>query len=284
MIDKLAVWIKNNEWLATTLLNATMLLLGLGVAAKIGAALFYGLGKVIGVVGAVTRAYTFISTLAALSNVSLASATLSATSSMWSFVAAELAVLAPLGLVISALGVLALAYKVVSDATRKTMFTTVDSYKKGDASIKYSTVVMQSEFDKQFNLMKSQRDRINAFNGKAVNVGGIGVKKGGIYNLNYPFMDVKESKTPFADEQNKRPMGFAQSLSNYGQFLPNFSSEKPIVKPENLAGKSETKFSLPKIGGELKITVDSKDGSKAEIDDSQVEGIKVYTGKNQGSR
>jgi hypothetical protein len=200
-----------------------MLLLGLGVAAKIGAALFYGLGKVIGVVGAVTRAYTFISTLAALSNVSLASATLSATSSMWSFVAAELAVLAPLGLVISALGVLALAYKVVSDATRKTMFTTVDSYKKGDASIKYSTVVMQSEFDKQFNLMKSQRDRINAFNGKAVNVGGIGVKKGGIYNLNYPFMDVKESKTPFADEQNKRPMGFAQSLSNYGQFLPNFS-------------------------------------------------------------
>jgi hypothetical protein len=71
-----------------------------------------------------------------------------------------------------------------------------------------------------------------------------------------------------------------QITVNFYQTFP----EKPIVKPENLAGKSETKFSLPKIGGELKITVDSKDGSKAEIDDSQVEGIKVYTGKNQGSR
>lgn len=285
-IDGITSWMKKNDGLATTLLNVTLGLLGLGVAAKIGAALFFGLGKVIGIVSAITRTYTFISTLAALSNVGLGTATLSATGAMWKFVAAELAVLAPLGLVIGALGVLAIAYKVVSDATKKTMFTVVDSYKKGDASIKYSTVVMQSEFDKQFNLMKAQRDRVDAFNGKAVNIGNIGLKKGGLYNMDNPYVSVKESKTPFLDEASRRGMNNKfNSLSNYTSLIPGYSNENQnLAQPKNLAGKSETKYSLPHIGGELKVIVESRDGSKAEVDSSKVEGMTVYTGPTLGQR
>ena len=285
-VEGISNWIKNNKWLSSTLFTVAKWLLILGVAAKVGAVLFYGLGKAIGVAGAVMRVYSFISTLAALSNVGLGSATLSATKAMWGFVSAELAVLAPLALVVGALGVLAIAYKVVSDATRKTMFTTVDSYKKSDASIKYSTVVMQSEFDKQFNLMKAQRDRIDAFNGKSINVGNIGMVKGNPY-YNMVQTGNNAPANPFSSQQNMGNQGFlstSSSLKNYESLIPNPSSEKPMAEPKNLAGKPEMKLSLPKIGGELKVIVESKDGSKAQIDDSQVKGIAVKTGQTQGQR
>ena len=288
MTDSVLGFVKRNEGFITFLLNVTLTLLALGAAAKVGAFLFYGLSKAIAVVSAVTKSYTFISTLAALANVGLGTATLSATGAMWKFVAAELAALAPLGLVIGALGVLAIAYKVVSDATRKTMYTTVDSYKKSDATIKYSTIVMQSEFDKQFNLMKAQRDRVDAFNGKAVNVGNIGLQKNGFYNLGTPTaMGLKDSKTPFLDEQIKRrPVGSFDKFKDWGSFIPGMSGQENsnVAKPKNLAGKSETKYSLPKIGGELKITVTSADGSKADVDSSQVFGIPVNLKPNQGSK
>lgn len=287
MTDSVLGFVKRNEGFVTFLLNVSLTLLALGTAAKIGAFLFYGLSKAIAVVSAVTRVYTFISTLAALSNVGLGTATLSATGAMWKFVAAELAALEPLGLVIGALGVLAIAYKVVSDATRKTMYTTVDSYKKSDATIKYSTVVMQSEFDKQFNLMKAQRDRVDAFNGKAVNVGNIGLQKNGFYNLGTPTaMGLKDSKTPFLDEQNKRrPVGSFDKFKDWGAFIPGMSGQENsnVAKPKNLAGKSETKYSLPRIGGELKVIVTSADGTTAKVDSSQVYGMPVSTSSTKKS-
>ena len=287
MTDSVLGFVKRNEGFVTFLLNVTLTLLALGAAAKIGAFLFYGLSKAIAVVSAVTKAYTFISTLAALANVSLGTATLSAAGAMWKFVASELAALAPLGLVIAALGSLAIAYKLVSDATRKTMFTTVASYKKSDATIRYSTVVLESEFDKQFNLMKAQRDRINAFNGESINVGNINVQKDGFYNMGTPTaMGIKYSKTPFLDEKNKRsPASSFDKFKNWGYYIPGMSGEEisNIAKPKNLAGKSETKYSLPKIGGELKISVSSSDGSKADVDSSQVFGIPVNLKPNQGS-
>jgi TP901 family phage tail tape measure protein len=279
MTDSALKFAKRNEGLVTTLLNVTVGLLALGAAAKIGAALFFGLSKVIGVVTALTEAYTFVSTLAALSNVGLGTATMSATGAMWKFVTAQLAALAPLAIAAGALGVLALAYKVVSDATRKTMYTTIDSYKKSDATIKYSTVVMQSEFDKQFGLMKAQRDRIDAFNGKAVNVGNIGLQKGGFYNLGTPYaMGLKDSKTPFSDEASRRGMtNQFNGLSNFTSLIPDNSVETPMAQPKNLAGKSETKYSLPKVGGTLKVNLTAPPGYGVDIDESQVEGISVNT-------
>ena len=281
IVEKIGNWADKNEWLVNTLGTATITLLAFGAAAKIGAVLFYGLSKGIAIVSAITKAYTFISTMAALSNVSLTTATLSATSAMGSFVAAELAALAPMAIVVGALGVLALAYKMVSDATRKTMYTNVDSYKKSDASIKYSTVVMQSEFDKQYNLMVNQKNRVDILNGIATNVGNIG-KKNEYYNMNTPFVSSKVSKTPFQDIYKRRNNGFdvnTQSLKDYSSMLPSLgggADSRNIVRQENLAGGSNIKYSLPHIGGELKITVDSKDGSKAEVDDSQVKGITVH--------
>jgi TP901 family phage tail tape measure protein len=284
MITGLTSWAGRNQWLATTILNVTVGLLALGALAKVGAVLFFGLSKAIAITSAITRTFTFISTLAALSNVSLASATLSTTGAMWEFVAAELAVLAPIALVVGALGVLAIAYKMVSDATRKTMYTNVDSYKKSDASIKYSTVVMQSEFDKQFNLMVAQKNRVDAFNGKSVNVGGIGVKKGGFYNLDNPFVNAKSSANPFLDEQRKSKSSFlspSERFKNYGAIGSNFS-QPDVSQPKNLAGKSETQYRLPKIGGELKIVVESKDGSKVNVDSSKVYGISAKTDSTTG--
>jgi len=282
MISGLTSWAGRNQWLATTILNVTVGLLGLGALAKVGAVLFFGLSKAIAVTSAITRTFTFISTLAALSNVSLASATVSATGAMWNFVAAELAVLAPIALVVGALGVLAIAYKMVSDATRKTMYTTVDSYKKSDASIKYSTVVMQTEFDKQFNLMVAQRNRVDKFNGKAVNVGNMGLTKDGFYNM--PNVQKGLSATPFSDEQSKSKNSFfspSERFKNYGTIGSNFS-QPDVSQPKNLAGKSDVQYRLPKIGGELKIVVESKDGSKVNVDSSKVYGISAKTDSTTG--
>lgn len=99
-IDGITSWMKENDGLATTLLNVSLTLLALGTAAKVGAFLFYGLSKSIAVVSALTKAYTFISTLAALANVSLGTAIGTA---IWSFLLAAASILA----IVAALGLLA---------------------------------------------------------------------------------------------------------------------------------------------------------------------------------
>ncbi len=284
MIENISGWIKRNLWLATTLMTVAKWLLILGAGAKILSVLFYGISKAIGVASVVMRTYSFLSTLAALSNVSLGTATMGATKALLSYASAQLAMLGPLALAAGALGVLALAYKVVSDATRTHMYTTVDSYKKNDSTIRYSTIVMESEFDKQYNLMKAQKDRVNALNGVAVNVGKINLTKDGFYN-SAGNLGRKVSDNPFVEESNKiaARTGFlntANTFNNYSSIVPqNRSGES---QPQNVSGQSDMNFRLPKIGGELKITVNSADGSKATVDDSQVRGIPVKVTGNQG--
>lgn len=72
IISGVTTWSQNNQWLARTLLYTTVVLLSLGVAAKIGAALFYGYSVALSVVNSVMSAYNFIATLAMLSNTSFA--------------------------------------------------------------------------------------------------------------------------------------------------------------------------------------------------------------------
>ena len=74
IIDGTTKWMKENKGLANGLLNLTLILLALGAVAKILAVLFYGVSKAIIVVSAVIKAYTFVSTMAALANVGFATA------------------------------------------------------------------------------------------------------------------------------------------------------------------------------------------------------------------
>lgn len=85
-------WSTEHKGLATLLWTATTALIAFGVAAKVGAALFWAYGAVITTFNAVMTAYTFVSTLAALANVSFAAA-------LW-------AVLWPIGLIAVAIGAL----------------------------------------------------------------------------------------------------------------------------------------------------------------------------------
>lgn len=106
IISGLTSWSHENKWLANTILSLTVGLLGLGALAKVGAVLFYGLSKAIMVVSAVTKAYTFISTLAALANVSFSSALWGVISAMGAYIAQMALMIAPILAVIAVLGLL----------------------------------------------------------------------------------------------------------------------------------------------------------------------------------
>lgn len=286
IISGITSWSHENKWLANTILSLTVGLLGLGALAKVGAVLFYGLSKALMVVNTVLRAHQFLLLYATIANTTYSGAVMVAVRTLKSMAIAQLAALGPIALVVGALGVLAIAYKMVSDATRKTMYSNVESYKRSDATIKYSTVVMQSEFDKQYNAMVAQKNRVDELNGKSVNVSNIGLQKNGYYNLSNNHDFTKDSKTPFLDQQNKNAPSFSflKKVSQYGVLTPSFGNVSQDVKNTagNLAGKSDNKFSLPKIGGELKVTVESKDGSKVNVDSSKSYGLSASTTSTTG--
>lgn len=282
-IQSTTEWAKKNEGLATFLGKTAVALLALGVAAKIGAVLFYGVAKAIQFARFVTIAATSATTLYNGVMLTWALTGQSFTTILRGMAAAQLASLGPIALVVGALGALAIAYKIVSDATHKTMYTAVDSYKKSDASIKYSTIVMKDEFDKQYDLMLKQRARVDAFNG-VKNIADVD-SKNEFYNMNASVISAKVSDNPFIDERKKMSRGFFDNLKSnmYGSIVPNFAGDETMATPKNLSGQSDVKYRLPKIGGELKVSITTDKGSQASVDSSNVKGIAVKTGSTSGS-
>lgn len=283
-IDGITSWMKKNDGLATTLLNITLALLILGTVAKVGAFLFYGLSKAIALVTAITEAYTFVSTLAALSNVGLGTALWGVVTATWAFVAAEIAALWPILLIVAALGLLTYAMFDSVFATDTMVSKQIGGLDKSNKAWENSTKVQSRELQKQKQLMETHNPKIvQPSFGKDLK----------------SFVDKKRA-TDLANSKivaerdvlaKKAP---ALKLSNVNGVM-SVSGGLPISettnesKPKNLAGKNNM-YSQDIMealkggrGGSLNINLNDPAGMVKDVDESKLQGIPVKLTRNQGT-
>ena len=112
IITSFIEWTKNNEYLATTLLNITTGLLVLGGLAKIGAVLFYGISQAIKVYTFVTKTAAIVSGFFAMGLEGMAIATTYAAASLYTFITTAILTVAPILAIVGALvGLVYMMYK-----------------------------------------------------------------------------------------------------------------------------------------------------------------------------
>jgi len=284
-IDGITSWMKKNDGLATTLLNVTLALLILGTVAKVGAFLFYGLSKAIALVTAITEAYTFVSTLAALSNVGLGTALWGVVTATWAFVAAEIAALWPILLIVAALGLLTYAMFDSVFATDTMVSKQIGGLDKSNKAWENSTKVQSRELQKQKQLMESHNPKTSSLAFGSDLTAIMKQKK---------IKDVANAKV-VSERDILAKNAPALKLSNVNGVM-SVSGGMPITdnnqesKPKNLAGKNNM-YSQDIMealkggrGGSLSINLNDPGGLVKDIDESKLQGIPVNLTRNQGSK
>lgn len=290
IVEGMTKWMKENKGVADSLLTATVVLLALGAAAKAGAVLFYGIAKVIGIVSAVTKAYTFVSTMAALANVGFATA-------LWGCVTALYAFLAPILLVVAAV---ALSIFYIIDMTQH--------WDDWTGAILFSLGPLGLVISILMKLKERWDSIINAFTNNGIIAGIKEIKNAIIDGILEPMQKVLNiwSRLPIVGGAFK---GLASSIQNYrtpslgnigmqgaanfqtfGGVMPQADwSAKTESKPKNLAGSKQLNVQdMMKNAGNQKgeLTIKLKDPGKMieSVDESNTGGIPVKTTKTGGNR
>ena len=100
ILESISNWGQKNEWLAKTLLYTTGVLLGLGVAAKITAVIFYGYGAILKFITFIQAAYTTVTELCTVATYLAAGGQATFAASLWAVAAGLLAAYWPVLLVV----------------------------------------------------------------------------------------------------------------------------------------------------------------------------------------
>ncbi len=153
-------WAKNNKWLASTIFSVALILLKLGVIAKVGAFLFYGLSKSIAFVTWISEAYVAISSLYEAALLAQAFSGAALTTVMGGLAVSMLAVYLPVILIVAALGGLAYILFGTSDATESMASKQISALEKSNGAWKNSTNVMNGELIKQKALMETHNPNV----------------------------------------------------------------------------------------------------------------------------
>lgn len=290
VIESTSEWIKNNKWLAIALAKTAIGLIALGIAAKAGAIIFYGYAKVLAIVSALTEAYTFISTMAALANVSFATALWGCVTALWAF-------LSPILLIVAAV---ALAIFYIIDMTQHwDDWTGAILFSLGPLGLMISIIM---------KIKDSWVQIINAFTNNGIIAGIVEIKNAIIDGILEPMQKVLNiwGRLPVVGNFFK---GMANSIGNYrtpelgaigmqgganfqtlGGVMPQPDwSIKQESKPKNLAGSKQLNVQdMIKNGGNQKgeLTIKLKDPGKMveSVDESNIGGIPVKTTKTGGNR
>ena len=287
IIDGTTKWMKENKGLANGLLNLTLILLALGAVAKILAVLFYGVSKAIIVVSAVIKAYTFVSTMAALANVGFATALWGCVTALWAF-------LWPIGLVVLAIG--ALIWIVIDMVQHWEDWRDVLLVMIGPLG---QVWLLIEKIGKHWSHITS------LFEGEGIMgaIKGIGLMledyvlgtlvkifniMGRIPLIGSPFKEMANdlqgiiTQIPSEMPIGKLGMAGASNFQSFGGITPTWDV---APKPKNLAGKNTTDGADGANGksGTLRVELIAPPGYEAKIDESQYFGIPVMLGNNQGS-
>jgi TP901 family phage tail tape measure protein len=284
-VDGISEWIKRNSWLASTLGKVAIALLTLGLVAKVGAVLFYGLAKAIQFVRFVTATATAVTALyegvmltAALTGQGLAVV-------LWEVAAAFLAAAWPVLVIVAALGLLTYALFDTMGTSDDFISKQVTGLDKTNKAWENSTKVQSRELQKQKQLMESHNPNM----GKAP----INASIAGILAQNRQDQAAKAARiaaVPMQTLSKTQPIfnaqGKAVPVNNvYGNQL----QEAAAGTPKNLAGSKQLNVeSLMKDFGSNKgqLDINIKDPGKLveSVDESNSGGIPVKVTKTGGNR
>lgn len=285
MVGGLASWGERNRGFANTLMTVAKWLLILGVVAKVGAFLFYGWSVAIGVVSAVTSAYKFVMLMASLANVGFMESLWGCITAMGTFLVTEIAILAPLLLIVAALGLLTYAFWESGDSTESMVDKQIYALNKGNSAWVNSTDVMSKELEKQKRLTSSVKPPkvvTHESLGKYFTASSPGLEGQAKYAQNQ-YVQSLVNKKEYGDKAVFSAIMLDKSMS--GGINKNAISTNT---PDNLAGKNKD-YSIVKdfINGKtgiLEVRVTTDEGSNANVVGNAPKGIKVVTSKNQGTR
>ena len=279
IVEKTTSWMEKNSGLVDILLDVTVGLLALGAALKIGAVLFYGIAKVIGIVSAVTKAYTFISTLAALANVSFATA-------LWGVVTALWAAVWPVLAVVAALAVMAVwIYDVVNhwEDWKEILLVIVGPI--GWITMGLLKIIEHSNKIRNAFAFEGWFGGLKAIGRMLVDMILTPLEK--IFNVmsrlpmvgnHFKFMSasIADYRSGFSATKSVGNLSGASQFQNLGGVMPTWGAA------ENLAGKNQNQASMEK-GGTLRVVIDDKTNKVKDVDDTNVYGIPVVLSGNQGN-
>jgi TP901 family phage tail tape measure protein len=271
IIEGITKWSQNNQWLSKTLFNVTGLLLGLGVAAKVTGAIFYGYGKILAFVNGIQKAYVFITEYMAFAALAAASGQATFAASLWATATALLAAYWPVLLVVAALGGLAYVMSSTESSTDSYVNTQLAGLSKSNMAWQNSTSVMKGELAKQSAAMKKPQTLEMSAN-------KINSKYDGIALLNKK----ADYATNATKENNALRLAGKPSYSDdalkYAIKTNSYQFETP--QPKNLAGQSQYKANTDgsaQAGGEVTIRILSDNEKLYDVENKNPKGINVVT-------
>lgn len=279
IVEKTTSWMEKNSGLVDILLDVTVGLLALGAALKVGAVLFYGIAKVIGIVSAVTKAYTFISTLAALANVSFATA-------LWGVVVALWAALWPVLAVVAALAIMAVwIYDVVNHWNDWKEILLVMVGPIGWITMGLLKILEHSRKIRNAFAFEGWFGGLKAIGGMLIDLILTPLEK--IFNVmsrlpmvgnHFKLMSasIADTRSNFSSTKAVGNLSGSSQFQNLGGAMPTWGAA------ENLAGKNQNQASMEK-GGTLRVVIDDKTNKVKDVDDTNVYGIPVVLSGNQGN-
>lgn len=283
IITGMTKWISKNEGLVTTILNITLGLLAFGMAAKVAGFLFLGYAKILTVVSAITKAYTFVSTMAALANVSFATA-------LWGVVTAIWAFLWPILLVVVAIG--ALIWVVIDMVQHWSDWNDVVLLVLGPLG---QVILLMQKIEKH----SSNIQNMFAFEGWGGGIRAIGTMLEdmilspliGIFNImgripliGSPFkemasdLDSVRTKIPSEIPLGKIGMQGTSNFSTFGGIMPEWDTAS---KPKNLSGKNQSNtdaiMTAMNKGGVVTVNFNDPNGVVKDANSDNPSGIVVRT-------
>lgn len=276
-VGAISSWAERNRGFANTLMTVAKWLLILGVVAKVGAVLFYGLGKIFAFVTFVGRAYAFSTQLVAAAQLAQALTGASLTTVMWGLAASLLAAYWPVLLILGALGLLAYSMSDTLSSTESMVNGQIGALDKGNAAWKNSTKVKENELMKQRRLMETPNPQAqNGFMTKGILSTVANRKaeqKAKIAAL--PPMATYSGTTLF-DEKGKPKL------------VKSTSTLEPSNR-ENLAGGSKINEQammdfIASKGGKLDLNITAPAGYGVDVEGTPPSGIEVKTNSNSGNR
>jgi TP901 family phage tail tape measure protein len=286
-VEGITEWTKRNSWLSSTLLKASLALLILGAVAKVGAVLFYGLGKAIafatwlsGTYEAITLGVSAAQAVAALTGESL-------TAVLWSMAAAELAVLWPVLLIVAALGLLAYAMFDSIGSTEDMVSKQIGSLDRKNSAWENSTKIQARELNKQKGLMETHNPNVTGARiGMDKNIAGI---------INKNQQDKADRAARLATVPIAAVSKNTQLFSNGAPAMASdaYRAQRDAADkgptPKNLAGSNQLNVNqlmkdFSGKNGELNINIKDPGGVVESVDESNTGGIAVKTTSTTGKR
>lgn len=290
MTDSVLGFVRRNEGFVTFLLNVTLTLLALGAAAKVGAFLFYGLSKAIAFTSAVTRVYTFISTLAALANVGFATALWGVVTALGAAIGSFLLAAAPILAIVAALGGLAYIMYKSGETTKKFAQNNVIHLRTVAGQYESMEQRIARSNDRIVANMKKFKMDLDSVRKTGKTIAELRSERGSAVVKAYEAQKITEGVSKVSDNTNVGRNRFItpKALNDTDAAFNEIMSER---KPKNLAGNGSSNVqslvnALSGKKGEISIVIKGNSENVSSVGgsgDYVFSGVPVHTSSTKKS-